>query len=319
MIKRISYIFVLFISLFVVSNIKALECTDSEGNVYKYNASGFIVSLSGDNLTYYVDGTPGPTGKPVRNRTSGKYSVEYSFHDTSSTKLHSPQINPDVCPKPDELHYEVNTKNVYTVTIDAPYYTREKNTVVTPTDTTIGGCSDITDMNQCKTDSQYSCVWVDKTTSKVSDKQENGYCNVDTLQYVQCGKNSKLFDIPIYVPRIVSFVINFLKIVTPIILVFTSAFSLLKAITANKEDEMEKAKKVLVRRIAIAALIFFTITITQFVIDRVAEKEESEDLGACFNCFINNQCQTNKYYKNSIGGEYKCFTVEDKKPISNCH
>lgn len=318
--KKVSYLLILFASLFIFANVKAsITCEDRSGNTYIFNSDGTISTLKGK-LTYYT--SPGAGAPLVMTIYSEEVSITkkpyYDSTEVVKLKLGTDLVS-DVCPKPEELHYEVSTNNVYTVTVDQEYYARESNTNSTPDNSTIAGCSDITDMVKCKTDSQYSCVWVDKTTGKVSSEQENGYCNVDTLQYVQCGKNSKLFDIPVYVPRIVSFIINLLKIVTPIILIFTSAISLVKAITANKEDEMEKAKKVLVRRIAIAALIFFTITITQFVIDRVAEEEESEDLGACFNCFINNQCQTNKYYKNSIGGKYKCFTVETKTPIDNCH
>ena len=178
------------------------------------------------------------------------------------------------------------------------------------------GCSSYVTISTCTNSSSYSCLWVDKTTGKISTKNTNGYCNVDNLQYVQCGG---AFDIPAKLPGIISFVINILKIAAPIILIFTSAITLLKAITASKEDEMTKARATMFKRIGIAAMIFFTITITQFVIDKVADDNEAKDVSSCMNCFINNRCETNKYYKNNINGEYKCYSVSDGKEIKNCH
>lgn len=198
--------------------------------------------------------------------------------------------------------------NAYIITKSDSYIQR-----VETEDSFKEGCSEFFNHNDCVTNGKFSCVWVDRKSGKVLNDEGittrvDAYCNVDNLQYVQCGN---AFDIPVYAPRIISFVINLLKILTPIILVFTSAITLLKAITANKEDDMNKAKTTLVKRIGIAALIFFTITITQFVINKVADDGEPEELSSCFDCFINNKCEVNKYYKNNINGEYKCFYTDD--------
>lgn len=178
------------------------------------------------------------------------------------------------------------------------------------------GCSQIVDKNTCKSNKQFACVWVDRTTGKITENTANAYCNVDNLQYIKCGN---AFDIPSYLPKITSFFINLLKIATPIILIFTSAVSLVMAITASKEDEMTKAKATLIRRIIIAAIIFFTISITQFVISKVADGKEFGEMQDCFDCFINNSCSKNKYYKNNIAGRYSCFTADASVPMAECH
>lgn len=302
--KRISYILILFISLFIVSNVVKADSNDivcPAKNDMQYNLvfssienGGMlkkVTTLKGDDITIY--------GRD-RWRLNSKDDCPTSQNDFTVKKHESQDA------------YIVAPADSYIKRVNPDNSTKKGNTKTTD----INGCSDIEDINTCNTNSEFSCVWVDKTTGNISKSQENGYCNVDTLQYVACGD---AFDIPTYLPRIISFVINFLKIVTPIILIFTSAISLLKAITASKEDEMEKAKKTLIRRIAIAALIFFTIAITQFVIEKVADDEEIGDFKDCLSCFINNDCNASKYYKNNIDGEYKCFTVKTKTPIDNCH
>lgn len=179
------------------------------------------------------------------------------------------------------------------------------------------GCTKNTTYDSCKNDSNYSCVWVDRDSGKVANSSatnEEAYCNVDNLQYVSCGD---AYDIPATLPKYTAMGINILKIATPIILIFVSVVSLIKAITSDKEDEMEKAKKTLIRRIIIAAIIFFTITITQFVIDKVVdEKTEKDSIASCLECFIDGNCG-GKYYKSNIPltGNYVC-TYTDGTPFS---
>ena len=78
------------------------------------------------------------------------------------------------------------------------------------------------------------------------------------------------------------------KILTPLILIFISIISLLKAISAGNEDEMKKVQKGLIRKIIAAVMVFFIISIVQFVIMKVADDEtETANLKACLNCFLN--------------------------------
>ncbi len=166
-------------------------------------------------------------------------------------------------------------------------------------DSPITSCSSITDKNTCEKNDYFACVWNEKS----------GYCNVDNLQYVMCGD---AHDIPERLPSLTSFVIYLLKIATPIILIIVSIITLVKAIMSSKEDEIKKAQNSLVRKIVAAVIIFFVISIVQFVISKVADDSEQTSLSACMDCFLNNDCGTVKYYKDNINGEYFCYNVETK-------
>lgn len=290
MIKKISYIFVLFISLFMISIIveAKVKCEIyGEGIVYEFDDSGLPISST-------ISGKSGGLDDTI--------FVEYSpLSDRIIVKDGKP-----VCPTLNTYYYNAKDDSGKPILKYMDYSISIDNAGG------VAGCSELKTQSSCISDKKYSCLWVERETGKIVTSGDvpysQAYCNVDNLQYVQCGN---AFDIPVYAPRIISFVINLLKILTPIILVFTSAITLLKAITANKEDDMNKAKTTLVKRIGIAALIFFTITITQFVINKVADDGEPEELSSCFDCFINNKCEVNKYYKNNINGEYKCFYTDD--------
>lgn len=154
------------------------------------------------------------------------------------------------------------------------------------------------DWGTCENNKYFACVW-----NKTSD---GGYCNVDKLQYVKCGSS---YDIPKEAPSIVSFVINLLKIATPIVLVIVSAISLLKAIAASKEDELKKAQTMLIKRLIAAALVFLVVSIVQFVILRFADSSEEGDIKACLSCFLNNDCSSSVYYKTNIAGYDVCTTL----------
>ncbi len=328
MIKRLSYIFILFISLFIVTNVKAFVCSYDNGTKYTFDTSGNITSFHADKAEFYQEySSPHGSGSNSLIHVTGSYDAEIRRYDNQPIvhelhKLEDGAIKPDKCPDKDEISYSIDQDNECTVKIKRSYYCR--NELANCYNDSFVGCTDksLQTRRTCINNGSYACVWVNRETGNVETNSETdfteAYCNVDNLQYVQCGN---AFDIPTYLPKMVSFAINLLKILTPIILVFTSAITLLKAITASKEDEMTKAKNLLVRRIVAAVIIFFTITITQFVIEKVAEDSEAKELRSCLSCFINNKCETNKYYKNNIGGDYKCFYVSDSSPIPDykCH
>lgn len=159
--------------------------------------------------------------------------------------------------------------------------------------------------NSCKQNEYFSCMWV--------ETENGGYCNVNELQYIKCGD---AFDIPQELPKIISFVINFLKIVTPLILIVVSIIDLVKALAASKDDEIKKVQNTLVRRIIAAVLIFFIITIVQFIIGKVAEDDqESLNVSDCLTCFINGDCEGSKYYKTNIKGLNICTAVDGSMAV----
>lgn len=179
----------------------------------------------------------------------------------------------------------------------------------------MGGCSGYTYEKSCNHNDYYSCIWNE-------NKYGEDYCNTDKLQYVRCGD---AFDIPHEVPQIFSLLVNLLKIATPIILIIVSIISLLKALSASSEDEIKKAQKSLIRKLIAAVMVFFIISIVQFVTMKVADNEEkskingdveTKNLSQCLTCFLNNDCENTLYYKTSVLGRYECTYVKTGKKFS---
>ena len=95
--------------------------------------------------------------------------------------------------------------------------------------------------NGCSNNPYYSCLWVKKTING----KDYEYCNFDDLTYVKCGD---AWDIPSKLPGLISFLVNILKIATPIILILVSVLTLLKAVASSKEDDITKAKSSLIKK-----------------------------------------------------------------------
>ena len=166
----------------------------------------------------------------------------------------------------------------------------------------LGGCSGYNYESSCEHNKFYSCIW-----NRVEyNNKTYTYCNTDELNYVKCGD---AFDIPNQAPAIISLAVDLLKIATPIILIIVSIIALLKAVSASNEDEIKKAQKGLIRKMIAAAMVFFIVTIVQFVIMKVADSSETGSLSSCLSCMLNNDCEKNIYYKTNVFGKYECRYV----------
>lgn len=153
-----------------------------------------------------------------------------------------------------------------------------------------GGCKGYTNKSDCENNDEFSCLWV--------ENEYGSYCNVDNLVYVSCG-NAK--DIPSEVPKLTSFFVNLLKIATPIILIIVGIITLVKALAASSEDAIKKAQKSLINKVIASVIVFFVISIVQFVILKVADDTEAGSITSCLTCFLNNECDASAYYKTSWG------------------
>lgn len=149
------------------------------------------------------------------------------------------------------------------------------------------------------------------------NESNGGYCNTDNLQYVTCGDS---YDIPIQVPKLISYCVNILKIATPIILIVVGMITLLKALVASKEDELKKAQASLIKKIIASVMVFFVVSIVQFVILKVANKSETASISDCMSCFLNNDCYSTTYYKTNIGGNYFCTLISEtgREDLKSC-
>ncbi len=211
------------------------------------------------------------------------------------------------CDAENDSYNRVSDDSAANIYFDPSYPTVELFAIWEPNDNIDSQTINYYNLGEGKcTDSGF--VWVETN---------GGYCNTDKLQYVTCGNS---YDIPIEVPELISYFVNILKIATPIILIIVSIVALLKALSASNEDEIKKAQKLIVRKITAGAMVFFVITIVQFVVFKVADSSETKSLSDCMSCFLNNDCTDNTYYKTNIGGTYFCTEVLDigTKGMESC-
>lgn len=137
------------------------------------------------------------------------------------------------------------------------------------------------------------------------------FCSANGLAYLKCGDS---YDIPEIVPRLTSVAVTLLKTAVPLILIIVSIIQLVKSITANKEDDMKKAQSALIKKIIIAVIAYFVITIVQFVMLKVASDDtEKSNVTSCLSCFLNgtDKCG-NMYYKDGYG---YCYSTENDKMV----
>ncbi len=105
------------------------------------------------------------------------------------------------------------------------------------------------------------------------------------MDRVSCGN---ITGIPAKIPELVSFAITLIQIAVPVILVVMGSIDLFKGITAQKDDEVKKGQQMFVKRLLIAALIFFVIVIAKFLISIIADNS-STNIIDCIDCFMDDK------------------------------
>jgi predicted esterase len=107
--------------------------------------------------------------------------------------------------------------------------------------------------------------------------------------YIVCGNNKKF---PTIVGTMISTIYVIIRILVPLLLVIFGIISFLKATIASKEeDTIDKARKTFVKNLTAAVIIFFIVSILNFIIRLVAGTNNS--FIGCVNCMIHpKNCQT---------------------------
>lgn len=184
-------------------------------------------------------------------------------------------------------------------------------TIVTAPD--VDSCAGFNNPTDCAVgrtanNGNFGCAW---------NKQYN-FCSPNGLAYLSCGDpsgNTDAHDIPVMVPRLIAYFIVILKTATPIVLIIMGMIQIIKAIANTNEDEIKKAKSSLIKKLIAAALVFFSISIVQFVVDQVVDDDEKGSMAACMKCFINNDCNGSTYFVDGYG---KCYYLSDKGNGVDC-
>lgn len=108
-----------------------------------------------------------------------------------------------------------------------------------------------------------------------------------TQNKVSCGGIKK---IPKKIPELTSWAVTFIQVLVPVILVIMSMVDLVKAVSSQKDDEIKKGQKVLIKRIILAAIIFLFVALVKLVISVVASASDTDSITSCIACFIDGDC-----------------------------
>lgn len=102
-----------------------------------------------------------------------------------------------------------------------------------------------------------------------------------------CGN---IESIPKKIPELTSWVVTLIQILVPVILVIMSMVDLVKALSSQKEDEIKKGQKVLIKRIILAVIIFLFVALIKLVVSVVASSTDTNNITDCIACFIDGKC-----------------------------
>lgn len=109
---------------------------------------------------------------------------------------------------------------------------------------------------------------------------------VSATEYMVCGNDKK---IAAAYGTIFSTLFSFVRIIVPILFVITGIIAFLKATAGKSEDSIDKAKGKLIHNAIAAAMIFFIVSIINFVISLVAGS--GSNFSSCLNCMVHpNTC-----------------------------
>ena len=155
-------------------------------------------------------------------------------------------------------------------------------------------CTDIKNKNEnsnSNSNSNSSSNSNKTSTSNKKSNEEDPNVNsnvIRTLSYdvstYSCG-NEYMTGIPARIPKLGKFVMNFLQILIPIILIIYGSIDLVKAVYASKEDEIKKAQQTFVKRLVGSILIFFVFAIVKLVVSVVSKN--SSPIMDCVDCILN--------------------------------
>lgn len=106
----------------------------------------------------------------------------------------------------------------------------------------------------------------------------------DFIGTVSCGGTG--FEFHRSLPNFTSTIYDILKIITPVIIVITGMLDMLKAVSAQKEDDIKKSQQKFVRRLLAGAIVFLVFVIVEAAIHFVAQGDDANNAMKCVNCFL---------------------------------
>ena len=90
------------------------------------------------------------------------------------------------------------------------------------------------------------------------------FTDIQTDLTYTCG--SLNFNFSGMIPYVVSTIVLVIKIVVPVLLVIFGSIDFLKAVVAQKEDEIKKGQQTFIKRLIAAVIVFFVVQVVQLII-----------------------------------------------------
>lgn len=115
-------------------------------------------------------------------------------------------------------------------------------------------------------------------------------CKSDLNYYyddlVSCG-DGLLTDIPRLLPRIIHLIYLVIQILVPILLALFGSIDFVKAVIAQKDDDIKRGQQTFVKRLIYGLIVFFIFMFVSFFVSAVGDDNKSRILN-CVSCIINN-------------------------------
>lgn len=141
------------------------------------------------------------------------------------------------------------------------------------------------DCSDCSYNNCSDCGCVPST----GEEKKCVYSNISSEESdVSCG-DGLLTSIPPTIPSVTKIIYDIIKVSIPILLVFFGSLDLIKAVIANKEDDIKKNQGTFIKRLISAVLVFFVFTVVEFVISLSANN--GTKIIQCAKCFISGVCK----------------------------
>ena len=105
-----------------------------------------------------------------------------------------------------------------------------------------------------------------------------------------CG-NGILKEIPSRITKITSTIVMIIQIIVPLVMIIMGMIDFAKATVSQKEDEINKGKKVFFTRLITALLVFLIILIVKILVGFINDATNNSNIVSCIDCFISDKCQ----------------------------
>ena len=259
--------------------------------ILRYNNGLYTLDYAGNKYTFNEIYTPDNL-----KESDGKYHCEKKISPTQTWSCKDDEVHGYQCPSNLVMSFDTNGKPF--IIADNYGFTRDGSlsenlndnsycTVIGEAHEGAGGTYDV-ESEKKQTSKRKAAVEAKKTCASVD-------CNKfydTTIKYRKCGS---LDHIPMNLPVFSNALYRIIKFLVPIVLILMGVIDFAQAVMGKDDNEMEQKKNKFIKRLIAAVLVFFTLSLVQFIVNLTGSADEGTS--SCVDCFINsaNRCETYTY------------------------